>query len=98
MPMSASARNIFAEPATSKVVVLHLGRLGGEPVCDPCIATATGLPLAAVARTTAHLIEWGGYTGWTASCPRCAEVRPLIRPLAAWSRGAMPAPGRARAS
>jgi hypothetical protein len=84
--------------STSSVIALHLGRLSGQPVCDPCIATSTGLPLAGVARTTAHLIEWGGYTGLTGTCPRCGDVRPLIRPLAAWSRTSVPAPLRAYAS
>jgi hypothetical protein len=96
--MSTWVTKVSTEPATSKVVALHLGRMGEQPVCDPCIATATGLPLTAVARTTAHLIEWGGYAGWTGTCTRCAEVRPLIRSLAAWSRGSVPAPVRARAS
>jgi len=86
------ASGVGAEPTAVKVVALDLGRLPAQAVCDPCIATRTGLPLTTVARATAQLIEGGGYTGWTGICPRCGEVRPVIRSLAAWRRGIAPAP------
>ncbi len=96
--MSSWTSEVVEAPAPSKVVALHLGRMPTQAVCDPCIATATGLPLTAVARTTAQLIQWGRFTGWTGACTRCREVRPIIRSLAAWSRGSVPAPSRVRAA
>lgn len=79
------------EPASAQVIAQHIGHAPAQAVCDPCIATATGLPVTAVARATAELIQNGDCTGWTGACPRCGEVRPVVRSLAAWRRGPLPA-------
>jgi hypothetical protein len=92
--MSLWPSGVALDGITPKAVALHLDRVPALAVCDPCIATATGLPLTTVARATAQLIQGGDYTGWTGTCPRCGEVRPVIRSIAAWSRGSVPAPAR----
>jgi hypothetical protein len=84
--MSVLPSELVADAATSRVIAQHVGRLPGEAVCDPCIATATGFPLTTVARATTALIQNGAYTGWTGTCPRCGELRPVVRLLAVWRR------------